>query len=311
MAIFLAPLPVRGQAVPQFRQFPAGKVFQGHSAAPKLSDTTAYLFRTRLREATKGPVNFAGHYHLAVWGCGTSCTTGAVVDALSGQITFLPFSVCCHDPDLVDDGWKSIEVRPESRLIVFSGLRNEEPPDGTHFYTFDGSGFHFLRTLAVSKPNAKLSAEPTIRQTSNASADQASGAHAESGAYPKEVLSAISEANQGCPEQSGLQSGFVTRRDINGDGIDDFILDYGRLQCGDRSREYCGSAGCLTQVFASGPNGSYKKVLDENVQDIEFKVLRKRPAMLLFLHGSACGKIGSEPCHATLFWNGEKFSPAH
>ena len=33
--------------------------------------------------------------------------------------------------------------------------------------------------------------------------------------------------------------------------------------------------------------------------------------MVLDLHGIGCGKVGSEPCRETLYWNGGEFSPAN
>jgi hypothetical protein len=128
---------------------------------------------------------------------------------------------------------------------------------------------------------------------------------------PAEVQAIIDDDIKSCTEKVTFKKGFLTRRDINGDGIEDFILDYGRFSCGENSIAYCGSAGCLMTVFASLPNEKFAKVLDENVRSVDFKNVRGRPAMLLQLHGSACGKIGSEPCGATLHWNGEKFAPAN
>jgi hypothetical protein len=114
-------------------------------------------------------------------------------------------------------------------------------------------------------------------------------------------------ARKECSEPSKFGKGFVARRDINRDGVADFVLDYGRFECGGSSTFFCGTGGCLTQVFASLPNGGYAKVLGENVRQIAFRVVRGRPAMVLDLHGSACGKIGAEPCPRTLFWNGRSF----
>lgn len=111
-------------------------------------------------------------------------------------------------------------------------------------------------------------------------------------------------------ERAVFQRGFIVQKDINGDGIDDYILDYGKFLCGGSS-PYCGSAGCLTQVFASLAEGSFVKVLDENVRALRFVRIGGRPAMLVGLHGSACGRVGAEPCGVTLFWNGQKFSPAN
>ncbi|MDP4005345.1 hypothetical protein [Methylobacterium sp. NEAU K] len=137
----------------------------------------------------------------------------------------------------------------------------------------------------------------------------ATGAHSE--ALPAPVQAAVAEARASCqPEPTRIGSGFIRRQDVNGDGIPDYVLSYEAVSCPDTGHLNCGSAGCLTQVFASTGAG-YTKVLDENVQEVRFRTIKRRPAMLLGLHGSSCGKAGSEACGATLYWNGAKFSPAH
>ena len=128
---------------------------------------------------------------------------------------------------------------------------------------------------------------------------------------PVPVVSAISEAKKTCsPDVSTLRPGFITRQDVNGDGVSDFILDYGKFRCGDSDSFWCGSAGCTTQVFVS-LNGTYVKALDENVQGLRFKKINGRHAMLLGLHGSSCGRAGVQACGASLYWNGSRFSPAN
>jgi hypothetical protein len=126
------------------------------------------------------------------------------------------------------------------------------------------------------------------------------------------VQAEIKRAQSGCePERSVLKQGFIVQIDINGDGIDDYILDYSKFECGGSSTFFCGTAGCLTQVFASLPDGGYVKVLGENVRNIKFRRIKGRPAMIIDLHGSACGRAGAAPCSMTLFWNGQRFRPAN
>lgn len=128
---------------------------------------------------------------------------------------------------------------------------------------------------------------------------------------PPEVKSEINEAIKGCDGEVKFEEGFVTRRDINGEGSA-VILDYGDVVCGEYGDGgFCGSAGCLTKVFVPNPDGTFTKVVDENVHAIKFGEASGRPAIFLELHGNECGRAGAEPCSATLYWNGEKFSPAN
>jgi hypothetical protein len=131
---------------------------------------------------------------------------------------------------------------------------------------------------------------------------------------PKVVQDAIDSSSKDChPEQFKQLKGFVRQQDVNGDGRPDFILNYGEAQCGDvpGGVYYCGTGGCLTQVFVSRDDGTYMQVLDENVRRLRFARIKGRSAMLIDLHGSACGRAGAEPCAMTLYWNGNAFSPAN
>jgi hypothetical protein len=128
---------------------------------------------------------------------------------------------------------------------------------------------------------------------------------------PQIVRDAVDKMRKECaPEKFRQLQGFATVRDVNDDKIPDYILDYGSARCGDMASYYCGTGGCLTQVFASA-NDSYVLVLDENVRRVRFARVKGRPAMLLDLHGSHCGRSGAEACAATLYWNGATFHPAN
>lgn len=64
--------------MPRFETFPAGPVFRGRNHLVLGRNDMA--FRTRLREAAAQKPDFAGHYVLARWGCGTECINGAAID---------------------------------------------------------------------------------------------------------------------------------------------------------------------------------------------------------------------------------------
>jgi hypothetical protein len=65
-----------------------------------------------------------------------------------------------------------------------------------------------------------------------------------------QVKAAIQESRKDCDNTFSMKRGFLTRRDINGDGIDDFILNYEHVLCGGYETHFCGTGGCLIQVFA-------------------------------------------------------------
>lgn len=127
---------------------------------------------------------------------------------------------------------------------------------------------------------------------------------------PKEVQAAIEENKKACGEGVTLKPGFVAEKDVNADGVKDYVLDYGEFECEGMASFFCGTGGCLTQVFASLPGGGYVRALDQNVRVIHFRKVRGRPAIVLDLHGSACGKVGAAPCPRTLVWDGKTFKRA-
>lgn len=73
---------------PAFEEFKAGERYVGPVASVNFkSRPEAEQFRTAITDGAKSGPNFAGHYTVVSWGCGTSCQSSAIVDAVSGDIT--------------------------------------------------------------------------------------------------------------------------------------------------------------------------------------------------------------------------------
>jgi len=137
---------------PRFADFPAQGKYSGKNSAVMLRNKDDREFRTRLRTAARQPPNFAGHYILTAWGCGAECLAGALIDANSGEVYWFPNTICCWAAD-VDDKSRPIEFHLDSRLIIFSGVRNEkEGDDGTHFFEFrDGKFLHLKSNIKTAQ----------------------------------------------------------------------------------------------------------------------------------------------------------------
>lgn len=129
-------LPALAFAAPQFADYPAPPGYAGPSAKPRLLDANSRKFASVLREAAHRPPDFAGRHVLASWGCGASCVMSAAIDAKTGAVAWLPFTVCCWPADVQEP----LEHRLDSRLLVVHGSRNEQG-GGTHYYLFDGRRF--------------------------------------------------------------------------------------------------------------------------------------------------------------------------
>lgn len=77
---------------PKFEDFPIAEKWNQERATVKLSTGSERMFRTQLTNAAKEPPNFAGHYRIAYWGCGSFCSAGALVDLQTGDSFPLPLA---------------------------------------------------------------------------------------------------------------------------------------------------------------------------------------------------------------------------
>ena len=52
--------------------------------------SSVWAHRTEITHTTEQDVNFAGHYSLVEWSCGTYCQSGVIVDKFTGLWSILP-----------------------------------------------------------------------------------------------------------------------------------------------------------------------------------------------------------------------------
>lgn len=111
----------------------------------------ASAFRTRLREGLRSGVNFAGHYIIVGWGCGTGCVSGGIIDARNGRVyfpkEFNAFAVGQGENDYKEP----LQYRKNSRLLVLNGIpgtANDDDPtgeSGTYYYEWRNNGLHLIK----------------------------------------------------------------------------------------------------------------------------------------------------------------------
>jgi len=118
--------------VPQTSVPPAPKLDTAHNPDAK-------MFRTVLQSALQSGPNFAGHYTIATWGCGTQCVSYAVIDAVTGRLSadsVLDFS--CH----------VVDFRKTSSLVIERPMKESGAPCGdtsTKAFTWNGTGFQPIK----------------------------------------------------------------------------------------------------------------------------------------------------------------------
>lgn len=145
---------------PRFETYSAKRYF-GKNAAPVLDgDPMTKMFRSQIKEWAKAKPNFAGHYILATWGCGSDCTQLAIIDAKTGKVTHPTeagsnVATNVHH-ELLEGGnlWHasgSIKFRPDSNLLVLIGMPGEDTDKrGISYFVWDGAKLSLVRF--VNKP---------------------------------------------------------------------------------------------------------------------------------------------------------------
>jgi hypothetical protein len=144
----------RSRPAPRFEDYPVREVYRGPVATLRLDSKRARMFRTRLREDSRGGPNFAGRYAVVVWGCGTGCAQMGVVDSKTGRVYFPPVEYM-DIPDLEDAETRARWFRLDSRLLVIT----KDYYDGTggytaYYYLFEGGRFRLLRKAEERTPPA-------------------------------------------------------------------------------------------------------------------------------------------------------------
>ena len=70
----------------RFEDYSAG-IYNGELKAPDFSSNpNSKRFITRIKKGCEDGINFAGHYTLITWGCGSPCQSGVLVDRKNGKI---------------------------------------------------------------------------------------------------------------------------------------------------------------------------------------------------------------------------------
>ena len=139
---------------PRFEDHPVREVYRGRNAPVRLDSRKARAYRTRLREDSRTGPNFAGHYTVVVWGCGTGCAQMGVVDAVTGRVYFPPVEYM-DIPDMDDEAERSKWFRLDSRLLRIT--QNQYDGRGgytAYYYLFDRGRFRLLRKAEERHPQA-------------------------------------------------------------------------------------------------------------------------------------------------------------
>jgi hypothetical protein len=140
--------------LPRFEDYAVPEKWGGIAAPVQFQTPSDREFRTQFIRASKEPPNFAGHYRVATWGCGTDCLEGGIVDLSTGQLLPLPHSrnywpgkwgLCAFVTGGEFD--RAVQTRPTSRLLIancsdaYSQGRNAGTYLRTSYFVFENGKF--------------------------------------------------------------------------------------------------------------------------------------------------------------------------
>lgn len=103
---------------------------------------------------------------------------------------------------------------------------------------------------------------------------------------PPEIQKITDQNFAACREAGGnpsIADGYLTERDMNGDGKPDYVMNLSGLTCENAYSYFCGSAGCPVTAWASSPTG-LQVIWEGYAQDVQFE----GNTMVAFLHGQFC-----------------------
>ncbi len=114
--------------------------------------------------------------------------------------------------------------------------------------------------------------------------------------YPASVAAAINSNTAAC-DTFKAKPGFTRNDlDLNGDGANDWIVDYGHIECDGSATMFCGSGGCTLQVLISTGRNQWTPKFEDTVRGYSFKPSGGKMILRIEQHGIACRKPGTESC---------------
>jgi hypothetical protein len=146
---------------PKFQDYPAALGLK--VSKPKLdlsSSPVARAYRTVLRKAISEGPDFADHYKVAGWGCGTACGVFVVVNLATGRV-IIPESFGSVNDDWFDgtgflpDSERQegpVRYRRDSRLLVVLGTVDEnESRQGAFYFVLKDEKLLLVHSTLVRK----------------------------------------------------------------------------------------------------------------------------------------------------------------
>jgi hypothetical protein len=118
---------------------------------------------------------------------------------------------------------------------------------------------------------------------------------------PDNVEQEVADAVQSCKDLEGTPNAdaMLKVEDVNGDGGEDWIIDYAKLKCDGGINQMCDDDGCTLQIFLWNGAAAWNLAFEETVKSYKFVKRGGKRLLQTVMAGSACDKPRSFNCRLT------------
>jgi len=129
----------------------------------------------------------------------------------------------------------------------------------------------------------------------------AGAAHAQGkSSYPAEIQKDLEEAQKECAAaddgKTEIKPDFVRKLDLTGNKRADYIVDFEQLACSTFESVYCGTGGCMHNIYVTTRDGALRRVFSGQVRAYWISKAPGPKTITFDLHGGFCGKAGADDC---------------
>jgi hypothetical protein len=159
----------------RFEDYAITQIYSGPAAEPILRTAAEKHFQTRIRKGVsegagvwtgswKSPVNqkgpnYAGHYFVIRWGCGSNCLMMAIVDAQRGKVYGPPLNRGGTELYLPMDPMSDVEIdfRADSSLMVLrNACKTPRSECGVYYFNWKNNQFALVKRVLVNLADREL-----------------------------------------------------------------------------------------------------------------------------------------------------------
>ncbi|HEX2553428.1 MAG TPA: hypothetical protein VHL98_06995 [Microvirga sp.] len=122
------------------------------------------------------------------------------------------------------------------------------------------------------------------------------------------VAAVIRDADRTCREEGGTGIAAapeaIERRDLDGDGRTDMVINHRDIVCAGAASVFCGTAGCRHVILLARAGGGFRRILDGRI--LAYAVEGRR--LTVRLHGGHCDRGGLEECRRRFPLDGRRIA---